>query len=319
MSTNSDWDIIDFHTHIRPPGSEPLSLPGVQFSDSERAAQQSRFRRLVDVDGLVRESEENGIRLRILSATIEGFFGTTGPTDIDRIRRVNDFLAETQRAHAGKFLGLATIDAFSGEVGAREVERAVLELNLAGIVIDSSRDQRYPGDAVARPALEAAAALKVPVFIHPVGAPCSEQLSRNGGVPAYALGRGFVNGLALLSVLRSGVMEELPDLHVIFTALGSGALWVAAEETAAFPREKDLIGARPNIYFDIMGFHPATIRYLVDFLGAGRVVTGSDWPICRPLSRTALAAAFESAGLNPEQQQLVAEGNVRRLLSLRAA
>lgn len=319
MSTSTDWKIIDFHTHIRPPGTKPRPLGGVQLSEGEQAIQQTRFRKLLDVDLLVKESEEAEIDLRLLSATIEGFFGTEGPTDIDQIRRINDFLAETQQRHPGRLGGLATIDAFSGETGAREVERAVKELKLAGIVIDSSRDQRFPGYPSTRPVLEAAAALKVPVLVHPVGAPNSADLSREGGVPGYALGRGFVNGFAFLSVLRSGIWRDLPDLHLIFTAIGVGALVIAAEETEAYSDTRRKRDGKPNIYFDIMGLNPPTIRYLVDFLGAERVLVGSDWPIWRPVSRQALASAFVAAGLTTSQQKLIAEGNARRLLNLRGA
>lgn len=319
MTDQTAWNIIDFHAHIRPPWWQPALPDSSSLDAEERAIRLERFRKLIDVDLLVRESEDGDVALRLLSATIEGFFGTEGPTDIGEIRRVNDFLAETQARHSGRLAALATIDGYAGDEAAREAERAVIELGHVGIVLDSSRDQQFLSAPSIRPVLEVASALKVPVLVHPVGAPNSDALTRGGGIPAYSFGRGLINGAAFLSALKAGLFEDLPDLHLVFTAIGVGALVIAAAESEHYSAEARASGRKPNAYFDIMGLSPETIRYLVDFLGADRVLVGSDWPIWAPVSRSALVDAFARAGLSPEQQRLVAEGNARRLLALRAA
>lgn len=312
----SDWDIIDFHAHIRPPSWQPVLPP--DLDEQERALRHERTRRMTSPQTLMRESAEAGVGLRLLSATIEGFFGTTGKTDIGKIREVNDFLAGTQAEHSGQLAALATIDAFSGEEGAREAERAIKKLGHVGIVIDSARDDLLLSDSSARPTLELANALKVPVLVHPVGAPNSDALTRAGGVPAYSFGRGLINGAAFLSLLRSEILDELPDLNLVFTAIGAGALIIAAAETVQYATDRRESGRKPNIYFDIMGLDPAVTRFLVDFLGADRVLVGSDWPIWAPVTRTGLRKLFETAGLTEEQQRLIASGNARRLLDARS-
>jgi predicted TIM-barrel fold metal-dependent hydrolase len=269
-------------------------------------------------DELVAESEAGGIALRLLSSPVEGIFGTEGATDIGIIARLNDYLAKLAADHPQRLAALATVDAFAGEAGAREAERAVLELGHVGIVMDSSRAGLFPGEPVARPTFEVASALKVPVFVHPVAAPQSAELIRGAGRAGNSFGRGLINGVAFLSILRSGLLDELPDLHLVFTAIGAGALVMAAAEGREYSAaERAKGGRRPNVYFDIMGLDPAVLRFLVDFLGAERVVVGTDWPIYPPLTRDALAASFRAAGLTEEAQYLVAEGNARRLLGLR--
>ncbi len=76
----------------------------------------------------------------------------------------------------------------------------------------------------ARPVLELASALKVPVFMHPVSDPHADVLVKQGGRAANSAGRGLVNGAAFLSLLHNDVLEGLPDLNVVFTALAAGAL-----------------------------------------------------------------------------------------------
>ncbi|HEY0125060.1 MAG TPA: amidohydrolase family protein [Rhizobium sp.] len=313
------WSIIDFHAHIRPSWWQHAPLDAAEIDPEERAKRLARFKKLVDVDLLVRESEEGDVALRLLSSTIEGFFGTEGPTDIGEIRRVNDFLAEVQTKHSGRLAALATVDAYSGDEAAREAERAIVELGHVGIVIDSSRDQKFLSAPEVRPTLEVAAKYKVPVLVHPVGAPNSNKLTHGGGVAAYSFGRGLVNGAAFFSALKAGIFEQLPDLHLVFTAIATGALVIAAAETEHYSEEARARGNLPNAYFDIMGLNPQTIRYLVDFLGADRVLAGSDWPIWAPITRSTLSTAFKNAGLTPEQQKAIAEGNAKRLLGLRSA
>lgn len=318
MSTKTNWPIIDVHTHVRPQGWTPR-LPAYATSH-DRAVAVERAAKLTDIDLLVRESVESDIALRLLSATVEGFFGIEGPTDSGEIARVNDFLAAAVAAHPDRLAALATVDAFSGESAAREAERAVRELGHVGIVIDSARDGRFINDASVRPTLEAAAALKVPVLVHPVAAPIAKALTQAAGVPGNSFGRGLVNGTAFLSVLHAGILDELPDLNLIFTAIGAGALVLAAAETEQYSSQaRRSARPRPNAYFDIMGLEPAVIRFLVNLVGADRVVVGSDWPIWAPVSRSALQDALAEAGLSDEEKALIAGGNANRLLGLRSA
>lgn len=312
MATRSTWDIIDFHAHIRPRDWRP-ELPG-HLSEEERGKRLERARKLTTPELLVDESREGDIRLRLLSSTIEGFFGTEGPTDIDQVRRINDFLAETVARHSGRLAALATVDVFAGDVAAREAERAITELGHVGIVIDSARDQQFPGIDAARPVFEVAARLGAPVLVHPVGASISDVLYTAGGEPAYGFGRGLINGTALFSIIKNGVLDDLPDLNLVFTAIGAGALILAAAETELYSAESRASGKRPNIYYDIMGLEPAVVRLLVDLLGAERVVFGTDWPIWPGGSRAVLEEVFEAAGLDASQQELIASGNARRIL-----
>jgi predicted TIM-barrel fold metal-dependent hydrolase len=96
------------------------------------------------------------------------------------------------------------VDAFAGESAAREAERAIGELGLSGLVIDSSRGGLFLGDKSVRPTLEVAARHRVPIFVHPVAHPNSDVLIAGAGKNGNSLGRGLMNGVAFLSLTRSG-------------------------------------------------------------------------------------------------------------------
>ena len=301
-------ELIDFHTHIRPPWWEGATNPaaaGLSPGSEDRVA------RMIDIDRMVEESRAAGIAHRALSAGVEGVYGAQGDVSSADVRRVNEFTAEAVAKAPDVFFGLATIDASAGESAAREAEYAVRELGLHGLFLDAQRNGVYPGAPQARPTLSAAAELNVPVFIHPVWAENDEAFRTAGGSAGGSFGRGVTQGLAALSLLHSGVFEEFPDLDILITAYGTGAIIFAADAIAAFAKTH---GATPRLHVDTLTFHPPTIRYVIDALGADRVVLGSDWPIRLDAYAPTINAAFDAAGLTAEERALVGSGNARRLL-----
>jgi aminocarboxymuconate-semialdehyde decarboxylase len=303
-----ELDIVDIHTHLWPlkwgaNGSKRISagLPDTVL------------KKIVDPASLIDEFSSAGVSLAVLSTTVESLFGMEKPADPHVIVEVNDWLAGLVKTQPDRLAALATIDPFSGEVAAREAERALGELGLAGLVVDSYRDGKFIGDPVARPTLAIAARFGKPVFVHPVNAPQARVLIAGAGKLGNSLGRGLMNGVAFLSLLENGVLDEFPDLNFVFATLGLGAV-VQAARGGRYSQQNRAAGHRPNVYFDTMGDDPSIIAILVQFFGAERVVAGTDWPILPALSRQTLAQNLAAAGLDAQARSLVAGGNARRLL-----
>lgn len=306
-------DIVDIHAHLWPSAWGP----GGKHAKPAGAFAPEIYHKITTPSALVDEFGAAGIALAVVTATVESLFGAEGPVSLEGLREANDWLA----ALAGQYESLtafAVADVFAGEAGAREAERAIVELGLAGLVIDSSRGGRFLADPAARPTLEVAARHKVPVFVHPVAHPRSEALIEGAGMLGNSLGRGLMNGVAFLSVIQGDLLDELPDLHLVFATLGLGAI-VQAARGGRYGRERRHQSPRPNIYFDTMGHDPDIIRTLAGFFGAERVLAGTDWPILPALQAETLRASLAEAGLNQAEQRLVAGGNARRLLGLREA
>lgn len=306
-------DVVDIHTHLWPPA---WGLGG-QYAKAAGGFAPDVYRKITTPQALVDEFQAAGISLAIVTATIESLFGAEGAVDPAAVREANNWLA-TVSHYDQSLVGFAVTDAFSGEEGAREAERAIGELGLSGLVIDSSRDGKFLSDPSVRPTLEVAACYKVPVFVHPVAHPNSQVLIAGAGTLGNSLGRGLMNGVAFLSVIQSSLLDDLPDLHLIFATLGLGAI-VQAARGGIYGRAERAAGKRQNIYFDTMGHDPAIIRTLTGFFGAERVLAGTDWPILAALDRKSLVASLAEAGLSEAEARLVAGGNARRLLGFREA
>ncbi|MDB5528437.1 MAG: 2-amino-3-carboxymuconate-6-semialdehyde decarboxylase [Devosia sp.] len=306
-------DIVDVHMHLWPPAWGP----GGKYAKPAGSFAPEIYRKITTPAALVDEFKAAGVSLAVVTATIESLFGAEGPVDFAAIAEANDWLAELAAAEPS-LASFGVTDVFGGEQGAREAERAIVELGLSGLVIDSSRGGKFLADPSARPTLEVAARHRVPVFVHPVAHPNSDVLIAGAGMLGNSLGRGLMNGVAFLSIIQSSILTELPDLQLIFATLGLGGI-VQAARGGIYGRAERQQQPRPNIYFDTMGADPAIVRTLVGFFGAERVVAGTDWPILPALSQSSLAASLAEAGLNEAEQRLVAGGNARRLLGLRFA
>jgi predicted TIM-barrel fold metal-dependent hydrolase len=306
-------DIVDIHTHLWPPAWGP----GGKCAKPTGVFAPEIYRKITTPSALVEEFKSAGVSLAVVTTTIESLFGAEGPVDFAAIREANDWLASLAGTDAS-LSAFGVTDAFAGEEGAAEAERAIVELGLSGLVIDSSRGGKFLADAAVRPTLEVAARHRVPVFVHPVAHPNSEVLIAGAGTLGNSLGRGLMNGVAFLSIIQSSLLNDLPHLHLIFATLGLGGI-VQAARGGIYVRDRRHNAPRPNIYFDTMGADPDIVRTLVGFFGAERVLAGTDWPILPALQADSLRASLIESGLNEAELALVAGGNARRLLSLRHA
>ena len=170
-------DIVDVHTQLRPPAWGPggkIAKPAGGFSPEI-------YRKITTPSALVDEFKSAGVSLAVVTATIESLFGAEGPVDFAGIAEANNWLASLVAAEPS-LAAFAVTDVFSGEEGAAEAERAIVDLGLSGLVIDSSRNGKFLADPSARPTLEVAARHRVPVFVHPVAHPNSEVLIAGAGM-----------------------------------------------------------------------------------------------------------------------------------------
>lgn len=306
--------IVDFHNHFVGPSFTLTTLAGLP--QAQRAFWEGVNRQLTDRAALISSIESSGIDARVISTPIEFIANADGTVAPETIPRINDAVAELVALHPGRLYGLATVDAYSGDAGALELTRAVKELGLRGVFVESAKGDRLPDAAEARPTFSAAAALGVPVFLHPIEDPQLYARFKIYGRLGVRLTRGTINAAALFALLDSGVFEDLPNLRVAITALALGGLLLAGSVGDGWRFCKDTPAAlRRHVYADTTGLHPAVMRTAVDLLGADHVLFGSDWPVVTEVSvAERIQSTFSACGLAEPERQLIASGNVLRLM-----
>jgi predicted TIM-barrel fold metal-dependent hydrolase len=275
----SPLKLIDFHNHYVGPSLTLTTLAGVP--PAQRAFWEGVNRSLADPVALISSIEGNGIAARVISTPLE-------------------FLQ----------------DAYSGDAGARELARAVKELGLRGVFVESAKGDLLPDAKEAQPTFVAAATLGVPVFMHPVEDPQLFKRFKPYGRLGVRLTRGTINSAALFAVLESGMFEEMPNLRIVVTALALGGLLLAGGVGDGAHLRKDApASARRHVYADTTGLHPVTVRSATDLLGADHVLLGTDWPVVAE-SAERIRSVLTACGLDVEEQRMIASGNTLKLLGV---
>jgi predicted TIM-barrel fold metal-dependent hydrolase len=308
--------VIDFHVHHIPGRFEVTA--GHFAPPSQRARWQALAQNLADEAALLRDIRTGLLQARVVNIPAQLIADADGHVPHETIVAINDETAALAARYPGQIIGLASVDAFDGDRAAREAERAIRDLKLRGLFVDCARGELMIDALQARPVLEVAAKHGVPVFVHPVAPqPFTRQMAPYG-VVGTLFARGTANAASLVALLEARVFESLPGLQVVVTALAFGGLSMAAALASESAAAAGAIATlRKHVFIDTMWPEASIIRASVDWLGADRVLAGSDWPIVDNGSVPhALRKAMQQAGLSEDQQSAIASGNCRRLLRL---
>jgi predicted TIM-barrel fold metal-dependent hydrolase len=288
-------DVVDFHGHWFPP-----TVVDTAVSSAHTPAMRAAWPLLTDIE---RQLAAVDVALKVVCAPLASLRAAAIVAPDELAPRTNDAYAEAIARYPGRLTALATVDAYAGDAGAEEARRAVDELGLPGLLVEAADGEQLLGDPVARPTLDFAAERGLTVFAHPVNPPAfGARFTRTPG--GILLARGTESALSTLALLTQGIPA---GLRLVIAGIGAAAI----AHLAFLEGEFDLTA----LHVDTMGFDPHVTRYLVDRLGAGNVVVGSDWPIMRAEASAERVAAM-LAGFDPETATAIAGGNARRLLGV---
>jgi aminocarboxymuconate-semialdehyde decarboxylase len=305
-------DVIDFHCHFAGQGIPVDASRGTPPAQKEFWNGVSK--RLTQEEALLTSLQTAGVKSRVINTSLEFVLAPGEEASLEIVQRINDALADVTHRHSTVLHGLATVDAYRGEESARELTRAVRELGLKGVFIESAKGDLLPDAPEARPTFLAASELGIPVFLHPVPDGTLRQKFQRTGKFSERLSRSAINGAALLAIVHAGMFDEMPNLNVVVTALALGGLMVG-ECLADGARIGKHASPRRNVFIDTTGMHPVMFRAAIDLVGADHVVTGTDWPVATETDLPArLASVFDHCGLGNADRELIANANARRLL-----
>jgi len=320
---------IDVHTHSVPRGWPDLGagFPWLRV-ESEREAVimvgSREFRRIQsdcwDADVRLRDMDADGVDVQVVSPT-PVFFGYDAPAgEAERISRVfNDLALEVCAPAGDRLIPFCQVPLQDTDAACRELERAVAAGH-RGVEIGNHVGDRDLDDAGIVTFLQHAAALDVPVFVHPWDLPGSPRLNR--WMAQWLTGMPAETHLSILAMILGGTFDQVPDSLRICFAHGGGsfAFWLGRVENA-WHRRSDIIATSeqpPSAYVgrfsvDSVVFEPAALRLLIDTLGAEQVMVGSDYPY--PLGERPVADVVRRADfLDDAARELILRGNALRFL-----
>ncbi|QKZ14711.1 amidohydrolase family protein [Spirosoma sp. KUDC1026] len=111
--------------------------------------------------------DESGVDVQVLSVTTPALNNLEPEQSVILARQTNDFIAATIARHPTRFQGFATLPTASPAHAAPELARSVTELGLSGAMLCGRTREKNMDHPDFWPLYETAAALGVPLYIHP--------------------------------------------------------------------------------------------------------------------------------------------------------
>ncbi len=313
----------------------PAFLEGPGRSLTERArGPETRMRGvpelLCDLDERrIANMDTAGIDVQVLSLTVPGTEQLDAAEAITLAREINDFLAQAVSRHPERLAGFATLPTPAPEAAADELERAVHTYGFKGAIINGHVRGRYLDDPFFWPILKRAAALQVPLYLHPAQPPQAVVAASYTGNFSPLIASALANSswgwhietaLHVLRLVLSGAFDRYPDLQVIIGHLGEGLPFMMPRLELTLPQEltnlERPIGAylRENLHYSVSGFNflPPFLDLLLE-VGVSRMLFSADYPYA---SMTQARSFLDHLPVSPADREQIAHGNAERLLKL---
>ncbi|HTV45285.1 MAG TPA: amidohydrolase family protein [Stellaceae bacterium] len=283
--------------------------------------------RLDDVGALrLKEMDEAGIDLQVLSHANPGLQKLDAETAVRLARGANDRLHETVRAHPDRFAAFAAIPTPDPKAAADELERTVTRLGFKGALVNGLTNGLFLDDKRFWPIFERAAALDVPLYMHPsvphpavVEAYYQDYVRQYPSLLRAAWGFTVETATQGVRLVLSGVFDKYPGLKIIIGHLGEGLPFYLWRINMGFARDgKGGKGFREvfceHFYITTSGFFsdPALLCCVME-MGIDRIMFSVDYPFVDNPPGTKWT---ETLPLCPEDKEKLLNGNARRLLKL---
>lgn len=275
--------IIDWHAHIYPP----------ELARERRWGGTTPF----TIDNLLEAHEKAGIERCVVSNTIHYLKDKTDEESLAFLRRWNEYAAEIQGKYGDRVIVFTSTLPCGGAPFMKELERAIVEYGLHGVLINSSHQHAYPDDDEAEPFFELVGALKVPVMMHAPSVGYGEERMRDYRL-ASSVGRPFDECLSIARLIVRGVFERHSNVKFVGCHLGGGICDVIGRMDYAYELgdlvsglgsyEPMLITKRPSeylktLFMDTVAYHPPAVMCAYQTVGAKQLLFGSDAPPLLPL------------------------------------
>ncbi len=238
-------------------------------------------------------------------------------------RDFNDEIGATVRRSAGRLAGLATLPVQDVKLAIDELERAVMKLGLKGASLDTNVNGEQWDEPKFLPFFKAAEQMGALLFYHPQ--PQNNflmQRTKRHGLN-NSLGVILDDAIVTAVLICSGVLEKCPDLKVCIAHGGGPACYAMGrldrnwhDRPATRSTPKPPSAYQKQLYYDTVTGGEAALRFLLDQVGADRVVLGSDWPFV-PWHPSPVAWVQNLQSLTAAEKEKILWKNLAELLDIR--
>jgi aminocarboxymuconate-semialdehyde decarboxylase len=278
---------------------------------------------MFDPESRLRAMDEVGVTMELLSYTCPNCYWAEGDMAGEVARVMNDHLAEVCAAWPDRFRGLASVPLQDVELALKELERAVDQLGMVGLIVLANVNDTPLDDPRFEPFWAALNIRRLPVLLHPTVPPGvdSMQMDQYGLVPAV----GFMidTTLAVARMIYAGVFERYPDWPLIVSHAGATLPFIAGRLDQCFrfiPDCRARISQPPSeylkrLYYDTVCYDAEALLLTYKLAGPSHMLYGSDYPH-NIGDMKGCAARIEALPIPDGEKAMIRSGNAQRLFAL---
>ena len=329
---------IDIHAHIVPDSMwraiesrqawhgfrhEPGEAGGTMFAIGQRTEFSSKKLHYT-LEERIRDMDELKVDVQVLSIHTPFVGYHLDPQQgLALAREFNDELASTVRRANGRLAGFATLPVQDVGLAIAELERAVTKLGLKGASLDTSVNGLQWDEPAFLPFFKAAEQLGAVLFYHPQPRNnfLVERIKRHG--LNNSLGVILDDAIVTAILLAGGVLEKCPDLKICIAHGGGPACMTMSRIDKNWHDRPNTRGTQKppgsylnKLYYDTVVGDEITLRFLIDRVGADRVVMGSDWPFV-PWHPSPVKWLQDRETLTAAEKEKILWKNLSELLDIR--
>lgn len=274
-----------------------------------------------DIEARLAEIDRVGIRTQMLSLTTPGVHIEDKERGLYLAKITNNDFADITERFPGRFYGLAALPLQDPEASAKELRRSVTELGLKGGTLFTNINGKTLDDPSFLCIFEAARELDVPLFVHPTTpVPADAFLDFR---LAATVGFTVDTTLTFVRFIQTGLFDKLPGLKLIASHLGGCLPYLAerldrgyyAYEECQTIKKAPSIYLKENVYIDCVSFEPLAVDFAFKFMGADRLMVGSDYP--HQIGDTEKCTwVIDNISASEEEKEKILHGNAERIFNL---
>jgi len=282
---NSLWQAIDAGTewhgfrHERGEGLGTVVGGGMRTGFTSPKVRYTVEQRIADMDA-------QGVDVQVLSIHTP-FVGyhLEAKQGLELAQDFNNELAATVRGQSKRVAGLATLPVQDVKSAINELERAVMKLGLKGASLDTNVNGEQWDEPKFLPFFKAAEQMGAVLFYHPQPQNnfLMQRIKRHGLF--NSLGVILDDAIVAAILMCGGVLEACPKVRICIAHGGGPACYAMGrldrnwnERPATRSTPKPPSAYQNRLYYDTVVGSEEALRFLIDRVGADRVVLGSDWP-----------------------------------------
>jgi aminocarboxymuconate-semialdehyde decarboxylase len=236
-----------------------------------------------ELDARLRLMDRAGIDIQVLSAAPQLPYGGYADRAVTAARHVNDEYAALVSAHPDRFRAFAATPMPNIDASIAEISRALDELGMVGVTMNTSVLGRAITDTDFEPIFAELDARGAVLYLHPAGNGACSPLVTDHRI-TWMVGAPFEDTIAAMQLITSGHLQSYPDVRIICSHLGGALSMITrraddhlAWEAPDTPEAPSL--AVHRLWFDTVSHcHGPALRCAIDSFGADRILLGTDFP-----------------------------------------